>query len=39
MQNVESVKDVLTMEELVRERDFYEPETEREKCSSKNSRV
>ena len=28
MQNVESVKDVLTQEELVRERDFYRAKLE-----------
>lgn len=38
MENVESVKDVLTQEELVRERDFYRAKLEEEKALVKTLR-
>ena len=38
MENVESVKDVLTQEELIRERDFYRAKLEEEKTLVKTLR-
>ena len=39
MENVESVKDVLTQEELVRERDFYDKILKKKRAPSKNTTV